>query len=176
MNNKDQTRTDSYLTFKLGDEEYAAHVSKVLNILEMTKITKVPKAPGYMKGVINLRGMVLPVIDTRIKFGMSETSYTDKTCIVVMDLEIDDELVHVGTLVDEVVAVLEIEEGQIEPSPSIGKTYRSEFISGVANVENNFIMILDLIKIFSTGEITELKKSMDKIKEKDEIKETETIK
>lgn len=176
MNSNEQIKTDSYLTFRLGDEEYAAHVSKVLNILEMTKITKVPKAPEYMKGVINLRGMVLPVIDTRIKFGMPETEYTDKTCVVVMDLDLNGELVHVGTLVDEVVAVLEIEEGQIGPPPSIGNTYQSDFISGVARVEENFIMILDMIKIFSTMEITSLKKTVDKAKDKDEVKEVKEAK
>lgn len=171
MNNPDEYRTDSFLSFRLGDEEYAAHVSKVLNILEMTKITKVPKAPDYMKGVINLRGMVLPVIDTRIKFGMQETKYTDKTCIVVMDLEIEDELVHVGALVDEVVAVLEIQEKQIKPPPSIGNTYRSDFISGIASVDDNFIMIMDLIKVFSNGEITSLIKTVDKAKEKSKKEE-----
>jgi purine-binding chemotaxis protein CheW len=167
MIGSEMNRTDSYLSFRLGDEEYAAHVSKVLNILEMTRITRVPKAPEYMKGVINLRGMVLPVIDTRIKFGMPETEYTDKTCIVVMDLDLDGELVHVGALVDEVVAVLEIEKEQIEPPPSIGNTYRSDFISGVARQGDNFIMIIDMIKIFSTAEITSLVKTVDKVKDKD---------
>jgi len=172
MNSPEQNKTDSYLLFRLGDEEYAAHVNKVLNILEMTRITKVPKAPEYMKGVINLRGMVLPVIDTRTKFGMPETEYTDMTCIVVMDLDLDGELVHLGALVDEVVAVLEINENQLEPPPNIGNAYRSDFISAVAKVEDNFIMILDLIKIFSTGDITDLKKTVDKVKDKEEIRET----
>lgn len=165
MEGPENVKIDSYLTFKLGEEEYAAHVSKVLNILEMTRITKVPQSPQYMKGVVNLRGMVLPVIDTRIKFGMSEADYTDKTCIVVMDLELEGELVHVGALVDEVVAVLEIEESQIGPPPSIGNAYRSDFITGVARVEDNFIMILDMIKIFSTNEIASLKETIDEVKE-----------
>ncbi len=173
MNSTEQNIINSYLSFKLDNELYAAHVSKVLNILEMTRITRVPKAPAYMKGVINLRGMVLPVIDTRIKFAMPEAQYTDKTCIVVMDLEIDGELVHVGALVDEVVAVLEIDNKQIEPPPGIGKTYRSDFITGVAKVEDNFVMILDMIKIFSTGEIESIKKTVGKSVEKDTILETE---
>ncbi len=84
MNAKTISNIKSYLTFKIGEEEYGAHVSKVLNILELQKITKVPKAPDYMKGVINLRGMVLPVIDTRVKLHMSPTEYTDNTCIVVI--------------------------------------------------------------------------------------------
>ncbi len=155
------TQINSYLTFKLGEEEFAAHVSKVLNILEMTKITKVPKAPAYMKGVINLRGMVLPVVDTRIKFGMDATEYTDKTCIVVMDLDMGGDIVHVGALVDEVVAVLEIDDNQIKPPPSIGNTYNTEFITGVASIDEKFIMILDMEKIFSSAEISDLKATHD---------------
>lgn len=169
MENSENINTDSYLTFKLGDEVYAVHVSKVLNILEMTNITKVPKSPDYMKGVINLRGMVLPVIDTRKKFGMKEVEYTDKTCIVVMDLELDGELVNIGTLVDEVVAVLEIEEDKIEAPPALGKAYRSDFLKGVARVEDEFIMILDMIRIFSTNEIINMQENLDEVKEEREV-------
>ena len=153
------SKTNSYLTFKIGEEEFGAHVSKVLNILELQKITEIPKAPDYMKGVINLRGMVLPVIDTRIKFDMEPTEITDDTCIVVMDLKMDDELIHIGALVDSVVAVHEIDESQIDETPSIGNTYKSEFITGVAKIDENFIMILDLIKLFTSDELSDLKKS-----------------
>lgn len=159
-----KSKVNSYLTFKIGDEEFGAHVSKVLNILELQKITKIPKAPDYMKGVINLRGMVLPVIDTRIKFGMQPTEYTDNTCIVVMDLDLDqnNELIHVGALVDSVVAVHEIDEKTIEPAPSIGKNYKSEFITGVAKSGESFIMILDLVKLFTVDELKALKKRAKK--------------
>jgi len=155
MEQKEQA-TNSYLTFKLGEEEFGAHVSQVLNILEMTKITSVPKSPGYMKGVINLRGMVLPVIDTRIKFGMPETEYTSNTCIVVMDLDLDDDTIHIGAIVDEVVSVIEIEENQIEPPPSIGSKYKSEFIYGMAKVEDQFIMLLDMQKVLNNEEINKI--------------------
>lgn len=148
---------NSYLSFHLGEEEFAAHVGKVLNILEMTKITEVPKAPDYMKGVINLRGTVLPVIDTRIKFGMTPTEYTNNTCIVVMEVEMEGDLVQVGALVDSVQAVLEIDEAQIQPPPSIGSKYKSEFIYGMAKVDENFIMLLDMEKVFSSDEIISLK-------------------
>jgi purine-binding chemotaxis protein CheW len=151
-----KNESNSYLTFKLGEETFGAHVSQVLNILEMTKITDVPKSPGYMKGVINLRGSVLPVIDTRIKFGMSETEYTNNTCIVVMDLELEGDTIHIGSIVDEVVSVLEIEESQIEPPPSIGKNYKSEFIFGMAKVDESFVMLLDMQKVLSTEELTEI--------------------
>ena len=151
-----EKESNSYLTFKLGEEEFGAHVSQVLNILEMTKITEVPKTPDYMKGVINLRGMVLPVIDARIKFGLPETGYTNNTCIIVMDLDLDGDTVHIGTIVDEVLSVTEIEEGQIEPPPSIGNQYKSEFIYGMAKVDDNFVMLLDMQKVLSSAEMTEI--------------------
>jgi purine-binding chemotaxis protein CheW len=156
MNQDNLSRINSYLSFKLGDEEFAAHVGKVLNILEMTKITEVPKAPVYMKGVINLRGTVLPVIDTRIKFGMTPTEYTTNTCIIVLDIEVDGETIQLGALVDAVQAVLEIEKGQIMPPPSIGSKYKSDFIEGVANIDEKFIMILDMDAVFSTEDVTDL--------------------
>jgi len=130
MNSENLSKINSFLSFKLGDEEFAAHVGKVLNILEMTKITEVPRAPEYMKGVINLRGTVLPVIDTRIKFGMPATAYTTNTCIIVLDIDMDGESIHVGALVDSVQAVLEFNSTDIMPAPSIGSKYRSEFIEG----------------------------------------------
>lgn len=156
---KKLSKINSYLTFKLGDEFFAANVSKVLNILEMTKVTKVPKAPSYMKGVINLRGSVLPLVDTRIKFDMPETEYTTNTCILVLDIELNNESVHVGALVDSVQEVLEIEDSHIQPPPSIGTRYRSEFIEGIAKVEEEFIMILNMDLIFSTDELSILKES-----------------
>ena len=156
MSSGREVKINSYLTFKLGEEEFAAHVGKVLNILEMTKITEVPKSPDYMKGVINLRGSVLPVIDTRIKFGMTPTEYTPNTCIVVMDIDMDGDSIHVGALVDSVQAVLEIEDTQILPAPSIGHKYRSEFIEGVANINDSFIMILNMDEVFSSEEVHDM--------------------
>ena len=156
MSSGREVKINSYLTFKLGEEEFAAHVGKVLNILEMTKITEVPKSPDYMKGVINLRGSVLPVIDTRIKFGMTPTEYTPNTCIVVMDIDMDRDSIHVGALVDSVQAVLEIEDTQILPPPSIGHKYRSEFIEGVANINDSFIMILNMDEVFSSEEVHDM--------------------
>jgi len=151
-----KNESESYLTFKLGEEEFGAHVSQVLNILEMTRITEVPQAPDYMKGVINLRGMVLPVIDTRIKFGMTETEYTHNTCIVVMDIEMEGDTIHLGAIVDEVLSVVEIEDSQIEPPPSLGNQYQSDFILGMAKIEDQFVMLLEMKRIFSSEEIAGL--------------------
>lgn len=144
---------NSFLSFNLGEEEFATHVGKVLNILEMTKITEVPKSPEYMKGVINLRGTVLPVIDTRIKFGMTPTEYTTNTCIVVMEVDIDGEEVQVGALVDSVQAVHEISDKQIQSPPGIGSKYKSDFIYGMVKVDEKFIMLLDMDKVFSADEV-----------------------
>ena len=151
---------NSYLSFKLGDETFAANVSKVLNILEMTKITKVPKAPPYMKGVINLRGTVLPVVDTRVKFGMSETEFTPNTCILVLEVEVEGEALQVGGLVDSVQEVLEFEPHEILPPPNIGSRYRSEFINGMYKLnDDHFIMLLDMDKVFSSDEVLVLRES-----------------
>ena len=157
MNNETIEQVNSFLSFNIGEEEFAAHVGKVLNILEMTNITEVPKSPDYMIGVINLRGKVLPVVDTRIKFGMIPTELTTNTCIVVMEVNIEGDEVQVGALVDSVQAVLEISDNQIQPPPSIGSKYKSEFIYGMAKIKERFIMLLDMDKVFSTDEIISVK-------------------
>lgn len=159
MEEQKTKKIDSYLSFKLGDEVFAANVGKVLNILEMTKITKVPKSPEYMKGVINLRGTVLPLIDTRIKFGMTPTEFSTNTCILVLDVDLEGESVHVGALVDSVQEVLEIDEKEMEPPPSIGNKYKSEFIVGMAKNGEEFIMVLNMDLIFSLSELLEIKET-----------------
>ncbi len=157
---KETLALNSYLSFKLGDETFAANVGKVLNILEMTKITKVPKAPSYMKGVVNLRGTVLPVVDTRVKFGMSPIETTVNTCILVLEVEVDNEPLHIGALVDSVQEVLEINAEQILPSPNLGIKFRSEFITGMYKHQNeNFIMLLDMDMVFSSDDILMLREN-----------------
>lgn len=170
MENEKKEKIISYLTFKLGDELFASNVSRVMNILELTKITKVPKAPSYMKGVINLRGDVLPVVDTRLKFGMEETQFTPSTCILVLIIEFEGETVHLGALVDSVQEVLEIEDKEILPPPSIGSTYRSDFIIGVVEHDENFIMVLDVEKVFTGEELKQLKES-----DKDEAQVVDSV-
>jgi purine-binding chemotaxis protein CheW len=158
MNNQ-STQTTSYLSFRLADEFFAAPVGKVLEILEVSRITKVPQCPLYMRGVINLRGSVLPVIDTRIKFGMPVVEDTVNTCIIVLNIEIDRETIAIGTLVDGVQEVLEIEKEAIKPAPSIGSKYKSEFIEGMVKLNEEFIMMLNLDKVFSSDELMTVKES-----------------
>lgn len=173
--------TRSYLSFRLEDEKFAIPVGKVIEILEVPKITKVPRAPDYMKGVVNLRGSVLPVIDTHLKFGLPPTKLTVDTCIAVLDIEIDGEKIMLGALVDAVEEVLEINPEQISPSPSIGNKYKSEFIDGMAKVDEEFIMILSIDKVFSSDELITLKsvaeeKQPEEKKKKKKKKKKEAIK
>jgi purine-binding chemotaxis protein CheW len=143
-----------YLTFRIDSEVFATNVGKVLEILEVPGITRVPRSPDYLRGVINLRGNVLPVIDSRIKFGMNIAEDTVNTCIVVMLVEYEQEELKVGVLVDAVQEVMEIDE--IDPPSAIQKNAANDFISGVGKVNDQFIMILDVDKVFSTSEKTAL--------------------
>ena len=153
MKNIQQIKTISYLSFKIGKEHFAANVRYVQNILELTDITEVPKAPDYMLGIINLRGMVLPLVDMRIKLGLPNTEKTSSTCILVLEVIIEKQQVFIGALVDSVSEVLEIDDSNIKDSPGIGNQYKSEFISGVFHDGNKFILLLEMNNFFSSSEV-----------------------
>ncbi len=148
--------TSSFLSFKLGDddERFAINVLEVIEILEVPKITQVPRSPDYLKGVVNLRGNVLPVIDTRVKFEMESAEMTVETCIVVMEVIISGKKVVIGALVDCVYEVIEILPDQIKPAPSLGGDYNSEFIEGVVRHNDDFIMLLNIGKVFSSADVS----------------------
>ena len=145
-------KTDSYLTFKLGPESFAGHVKNVQNILEYREVTKVPDTPSYLKGVINLRGNVLPIVDLKEKLGMKLSPYTSNTCILVLNIYMDEEIVSVGAIVDHVIQVKEITPQEVLPYPSISNKYKSDIIPGVFKVNGEFVMILNLDKVFSNLE------------------------
>lgn len=168
------TDINSWLSFKLGAETFASNVSKVLSILEMHTITEVPQSPDYMMGVINLRGAVLPVIDTHLKFGMEPLILTPSTCILVLDVIVEGKQVKVGAVVDSVEEVIELEEESIQESPTIGTKYRTEFILGMIEKGDNFIMLLDMDKVFSVDDITELDQNSTMV-ESEELVEDESI-
>ena len=147
------TETRQYLTFKLADEVFAVDVAKVREILEFSTITKVPQTPAFMRGVINLRGSVVPVMDMRLKFGMAETEKTINTCIVVVEVESGGETLVVGALADSVQEVFELEPGQIEPAPRIGTKLDTDFILGMGKHGDQFIMILDIDRVFGAEEL-----------------------
>ena len=143
-----------YLTFQLGEEVFALDVSHVREILEFTTVTKVPKTPEYMRGVINLRGSVVPVLDMRLKFGMSITEKTVNTCIIVVEVSFEGETTIIGALVDSVQEVFELEPDQIEPAPKIGTQLKTEFIKGMGKKDDRFIIMLDINKVFSSEELS----------------------
>ena len=151
----------SFLTFKLGEEVFACHVNKLLSILEIPQITDVPGSPGYMKGIIDLRGKVLPVIDTKLKLNMPAIEFSKDTCIVVMDINLDNNNLLVGVLVDAVVEVMEFDEDKILPPPNLGSKYHSEFINGIVKKDDKFIMLIDIDKVFSLDEIDFLKGAVE---------------
>jgi len=145
--------TKQYLTFKLSDEVFGVDVAQVREILDYVKITKVPQTPDFMRGVINLRGSVVPVVDMNLKFGMEKTERTVNTCIVVVEVKLGDETAVLGALVDSVQEVFEIEPQNIEPAPRIGTKLNTEFIKGMGKREEKFIIILDIDKVFSSEEL-----------------------
>jgi purine-binding chemotaxis protein CheW len=146
--------TTQYLTFKLDDEVFALDISKVREVLDFTAITKVPRTPEFMRGVINLRGSVVPVVDMRLKFGLSRTEKTVNTCIIIVEVTVDGENIILGTLADSVQEVLDLGADHIEPAPKIGTRLKTEFIKGMGKRDAHFIIILDIDKVFSTEELS----------------------
>lgn len=147
------TQTSQYLTFKLDDEIYALDINQVREVLDFTDVTKVPKMPNFMRGVINLRGGVVPVVDLRLKFGMSKTEKTVDTCIIIMEITLDQEITLLGAMADSVQEVLTLEPEQIEPAPRIGTRLKTEFIKGMGKKNDEFIIILDIDRVFSAEEL-----------------------
>jgi purine-binding chemotaxis protein CheW len=151
--------TTQYLTYKLGDEVFALDISKVREVLDFTTVTKVPRTPEFMRGVINLRGSVVPVVDLRLKFGMTKTEKTVNTCVIIVEVNVDGETTILGALADSVQEVLDLDAGQIEPAPKIGSTVYHDFIRGMGKHNDQFIMILDIDKVFSADELSEVRGS-----------------
>jgi purine-binding chemotaxis protein CheW len=147
------TETHQYLSFKLGNEVFAIDVAQVREVLDLTTITEVPRTPEFMAGVINLRGSVVPVVDLRLCFDMSKTVSTRNTCIVVVEVMIDNEPTVIGALADSVEEVVDLEPEQIQPAPRIGTKIRTDFIRGMGKRDTQFIMILDIDRVFSAEEI-----------------------
>ena len=145
--------TAQYLTYKLGDEVFALDITKVREVLDFTTITKVPRTPEFMRGVINLRGSVVPVVDLRLKFGMSRTDKTVNTCIIITEVTVDGDTTVLGALADSVQEVIVLEPGGISAPPKIGTKLRTEFIKGMGKQDDHFIIILDIDKVFSTDEL-----------------------
>lgn len=150
--------TAKYLTFTLSDESYGIGILKVKEIIGMMPITSVPKTPGFVKGVINLRGKVIPIIDLRLKFDMESKDYTDRTCIIVVEIEAGEETVLIGIVVDSVSEVLNITADQIEDAPEFGTQLNTDYILGLAKTDDGVKILLNIDKVLSQVEISGLEK------------------
>ena len=148
-----------YLTFKLGAESYGLGILKVQEIIGIMAITHVPRTPGFVRGVINLRGRVIPVVDLRLKFGMEGQDDTERTCVIVVQVGRSSHPLTMGIIVDEVSEVLSVEAGQIEPPPSFGTSVDTDFILGMGKVGEKVIMLLDVDRVLSGEEVALMNQS-----------------
>ncbi len=146
-------KAGKYLTFALGGEIYGLEILKVQEIIGMMSVTRVPRTPEFIRGVINLRGKVIPVVDLRIKFGLESKDDTEKTVIIVVQVIRESQKVTMGTIVDEVSEVMDIEAGQIEPPPELGAEVDTDFILGMGKIADKVVMLLDVDKVLTGGEM-----------------------
>jgi len=153
MDGEGMGETTQYLTFTLDAEVFALDIGKVREVLDFSSVTKVPQMPEFMRGVINLRGNVVPVVDMRLKFGMAVTEKTVNTCIIIVEVAIDGEITILGAMADSVQEVLDLEQEQIEPAPRIGTKLNTDFILGMGKRDEQFIIILDVDRIFYGEEL-----------------------
>lgn len=158
-NNKEQQengragREGKYLTFSMAAEEYGIGILKVKEIIGLMAITVIPQTPPYVKGVINLRGKIIPVVSLRLKFGMAEIDFTDRTCIIVVEVKTNTGHVQMGIVVDAVSEVLNIRNAEIEDTPTFGASLNTDFILGMAKAENGVKILLDIDKVISAQEM-----------------------
>ncbi len=153
MATAESSETNQYLTFNLDGEVFGLAILKVREVLDFTSITRVPQTPQYMRGVINLRGSVVPVMDLRLKFNMAKTEKTVNTCIIITEVELNGESVVLGALADSVQEVVDLDASQIEPPPHMGTRLRTEFIKGMGKHGDGFIIVLDIDRVFSSDDL-----------------------
>lgn len=151
-----ERREGKYLTFCMADEEYGIGIRKVKEIIGMMIITSVPQTPGYVKGVINLRGKVIPIIDLRLKFGMESIAYTERTCIIVVEIRSSDRKIQMGIVVDAVSEVINIKPGEIEDTPTFGASIYTQYILGMAKMEGGVNILLDIDRVLSERELQDV--------------------
>jgi purine-binding chemotaxis protein CheW len=145
-----------YLTFTLAEEEYGIGILKVKEIIGMMPITSVPQTPEFVKGVINLRGKVIPVMDLRLKFGMPEMDYTERTCIIVVEIEGQTGTIMIGIVVDAVSEVLNIKADEVEDTPAFGANLDTEYILGMAKMEGGVKILLEIDRVLTVDEVATL--------------------
>jgi purine-binding chemotaxis protein CheW len=145
------TRSGKHLTFQLDDEIYGLDILRVKEIIGIMDITPVPQAPSYLKGVLNLRGKIIPVVDLRLKFGFPEREYDERTCIIVVELASQEGKVLVGIIVDSVSEVTNISDADVESTPDLGGGFDTDYIQGMAKIKGKVVILLDINKVLSGG-------------------------
>ncbi|MBN1546641.1 MAG: purine-binding chemotaxis protein CheW [Syntrophaceae bacterium] len=153
-------REGKYLTFSLAGEEYGIGILKVREIVGMMNITRIPQTPLYIKGVVNLRGKVIPVVDLRLKFGMDAMDYTDRTCIIVVEIKGTGKDIPMGVVVDSVSEVINIRQNDIEETPNFGTRIDTDYILGMAKTNGGVKILLDIDRVMSEAEVTALEQVM----------------
>ncbi|MCF8232924.1 MAG: chemotaxis protein CheW [Bacteroidales bacterium] len=155
----------SYFIFEVGEDTFSVPVLRVINVLEWMKATPIPETPGYLEGIVNVRGELLPLVDSRMKFGMEKTDLSGDACILVLDIHSDNETFKIGLIVEKARDVIEVDENEIEKVPDMGLELNPEYVNGVINRGEEIILLLDIDKIFSHKEITEIKKAKENQKD-----------
>ncbi|MGC3961897.1 MAG: chemotaxis protein CheW [Rhodocyclaceae bacterium] len=145
-----------YLTFTSADELFAVPIAPIREIIEFPGLTQIPLTPAFLRGVINLRGAVVPVIDLAVRFGRSETSIARRTCIVIVEVALEDGVHAIGVIVDAVNEVLEVDPAKLEKRPGFGTGLRSDFVSCMLNLDDRFVVVLDMERVLSTEELEQL--------------------
>ncbi|MCK4797579.1 MAG: purine-binding chemotaxis protein CheW [Spirochaetes bacterium] len=153
---------ERFLSFILNEEEYCIEILRIKEIMGMTDITEIPQTPDFIKGVINLRGQIIPIIDLRVKFEMPSTEYTDRTCIIVAEMTYEDEMTLMGIVIDSIQEVINIPQEKISKVPYINAKIKSEYIEGIAETGETIKIILDIKKVLTEEEFVLIKKIDEK--------------
>lgn len=152
-----EVQEGKYLTFSLGNEEYGIPILKVREIIGMMDITHIPRTPEFIRGVINLRGKIIPIMDLRLKFGLEEKAYNERTCIIVVEMSVSGSKRQIGVVVDTVCEVVNIQKGDIEPPPQYAANIEEGFITGMGKVKGKVVILLDIEQVLSREEFAMLK-------------------
>lgn len=163
-------REGKFLTFQLGGEHYGIEILKVQEIIGMMPVTDVPRTPDFVRGVINLRGKVIPVTDLRLKFGMQSMEYTNRTCIIVVQVSRGGREATMGLIVDEVSEVVDIEKNQLEPPPDFGHSVDVDFIFGMGKVGSRVVMLLEVDRVLSNVEMSLMTRTSSSAEAEEEAK------
>lgn len=156
--------SNTYLSFVVGEEQFAVNVTKVLEVLQKQSITKVPNAPDFIKGIINFRGEVVPVFEMRVKFNLSERDEAKGYVIIILDLQAGEETVRIGAIADKVKDVISLNDSDIKPVPAMNKDFNTDFLQGIVKLNEKFILLLNVDKVFTSSQLQQLHDSSDVLK------------